>query len=216
MSGRVRNARGRCKILEGGPSVFAGIAHAVPPSEKNAPGDYELFLALYTKCQGRIHAFIRTLVHDSAQADDVFQSTSLVLWRSFGTFRRDAQFLPWALGTARHQVLLHWRTRRRDRHVFNDDLLADLADSAEAAVDSAEARMAALESCIAGLSQRQQELLKMFYGEHERADVIAKRWGRTVHAVYKALKMMRRALFDCVSRKLDDLDDASGSRATVS
>jgi len=172
--------------------------------------DYELFLALFTKCQGRIQAFIRTLVHDPAQADDVFQSTSLVLWRSFATFRRDAQFLPWALGTARHQVLVHWRTQRRDRHVFSEALLADLADSTAAAVETAEARMAALEACIATLSDRQRELIRLFYGENQAAGAIASRWGRTVHAVYKALKVMRKALLDCVTKKLSSLMDSSG------
>ena len=98
--------------------------------------------------------------------------------------------------------LQHWRTRRRDRHVFSEALLADLAASAEAAVDLAEMRMAALEACIAGLSERQRDLVKMFYGDNQPAAAIAKRWGRTVHAVYKALKLMRRSLFDCVSRKL--------------
>jgi RNA polymerase sigma-70 factor (ECF subfamily) len=183
-------------------------------------GDYELFLALFTRCQGRIQAFIRTLVHDPAQADDVFQATSLVLWRSFATFRRDADFLPWALGTARHQVLLHWRTRRRDRHVFGDDLLADLANAAEAAIESAEARLAALESCMAGLSERQRDLVRLFYGEGQAAAAIANRWGRTVHAVYKALKVTRQALFACVSRRLRDLshplDDAPGGQPAVS
>jgi RNA polymerase sigma-70 factor (ECF subfamily) len=186
----------------------------------HSPADYELFLALFTKCQGRIQAFIRTLVHDPTQADDVFQATSLVLWRSFATFHRDAEFLPWALGTARHQVLLHWRTRRRDRHVFSEALLADLADSTAAAVDSAETRLAALEGCIAGLSKRQRDLVRMFYGENQSAAAIAARWGRTVHAVYKALKVMRRALFDCVSQKLrgitDPLDEPAGGQPAVS
>jgi RNA polymerase sigma-70 factor (ECF subfamily) len=179
-------------------------------SRDNQPesADYELFLALFTKCQGRIQAFIRTLVHDPTQADDVFQSTSLVLWRSFGMFRRDAEFLPWALGTARHQVLLHWRTRRRDRHVFSEALLAELADSTVTALELSEPRIAALEACITGLSERQRELLRMFYGENQRAEKIARHWGRTVHAVYKALKVMRKALFDCVTRKLRDLAES--------
>lgn len=165
-----------------------------------------------------MQAFIRSLIHDPTQADDVFQATSLVLWRSFSTFRRDADFLPWALGTARHQVLLHWRTRRRDRHVFSDALLTDLADSTEAALDSIEPRMAALEACIIGLSDRQRELLRMFYGENRRAEAIAGDWGRTVHAVYKALKVMRRVLFECMTRKLrhltDPLKDAGSEPAT--
>jgi len=192
----------------------------MPTPAPHSTADYELFLALFTKCQGRIQAFIRTLVHDPTQADDVFQATSLVLWRSFATFRRDAEFLPWALGTARHQVLLHWRTRRRDRHVFSEALLADLADSTAAAVESAEARLAALEGCIAGLPERQRDLVRMFYGENQSAAAIAERWGRTVHAVYKALKVMRRALFDCVSRKGLDiaqpLDDSAGGQPAVS
>lgn len=184
--------------------------------DPHAAEDYELFLSLFTRCQGRIQAFIRTLVPDPTQADDVFQATSLVLWRSFATFRRDADFLPWAIGTARHQVLLHWRTRRRDRHVFSDDLLADLADATEEAVDSAETRLAALESCLAGLSDRQRDLVRMFYGENQPAAAIADRWDRTVHAVYKSLKVMRQTLFECVSRKLRDLspphDGPAGAR----
>jgi len=182
--------------------------HQFPP--RNGSDDYELFLSLFTKSQGRLQAFIRTLVHDPAQADDVFQATSLVLWRSFGTFRRDAEFLPWAIGTARHQVLVHWRTRRRDRHVFSEALLESLADTTEAAIEGAEARMAALEACIAALSDRQRELIQLFYGENHAADAIARRWDRTVHAVYKALAVMRKALFDCVSRKLSSLADPSG------
>lgn len=188
--------------------------------DPHAAEEYELFLTLFTKCQGRLQAFIRTLVHDPSQADDVFQATSLVLWRSFATFRRDAEFLPWALGTARHQVLLHWRTRRRDRHVFSDDLLADLADMAEARIDVAETRLAALENCMAGLSERQRDLVRMFYGEHQPAAAIAKRWGRSVHAVYKALKVMREALYECVSRKLRDLshpfDESSSGKPAIS
>ena len=149
----------------------------------------------------------------------MFQATSLVLWRSFATFRRDAEFLPWAIGTARHQVLVHWRSRRRDRHVFSESLLADLADTTKGAIDTAEVRMAALETCIAALPDRQRELIRLFYGENQAADAIAKRWNRSVHAVYKSLKVMRKALFDCVSQKLshlaDHADDAPDGRPAL-
>lgn len=180
------------------------------PLPEAGSNDYELFLSLFTKSQGRLQAFIRTLVHDPAQADDVFQATSLVLWRSFGTFRRDAEFLPWAIGTARHQVLMHWRTRRRDRHVFSEALLGDLADTTDAILGAADTRLLALEECIASLSDRQRELIRLFYGENHAADAIATQWNRSVHAVYKALKVMRKALFECVTKKLTDLADPSG------
>ena len=42
----------------------------------------------------------------------------------------------------------------------------------------------------------------MFYGENKSADTIAATWDRTVHAVYKALKVMRKSLLECVERRL--------------
>jgi RNA polymerase sigma-70 factor (ECF subfamily) len=107
-------------------------------------------------------------------------------------------------------VLVHWRARRRDRHVFSEALLTELAETTEAAIETAEVRMAALETCIAALPDRQRELIRLFYGENQAADAIARRWDRSVHAVYKALKVMRKALLDCVTKKLSILIDPSG------
>ena len=65
---------------------------------------YESFLAHYSLAQTQVQAFIRSLVHDRTAADDVYQTTSLALWRKFPTFRADAEFLHWALGVARKEV----------------------------------------------------------------------------------------------------------------
>ena len=171
--------------------------HQPPPPER-----YEEFLSAFSHTQARVQAYIRALVPDPAHADDVFQSTSLVLWRSFATFDRDREFLPWALGVARHQVLTHWRTKRRDRHVFSEGLLAGLADEAAGMVGTIDTRQRALDGCVEALPQRQRDLIRMFYGENQSADAIAASWDRTVHAVYKALKVMRRQLLACVEQKL--------------
>jgi RNA polymerase sigma-70 factor (ECF subfamily) len=171
--------------------------------------DYETFLGHYARSQSRLQAFIRALVPDPTHADDVFQATSLALWRSFATFRREADFTAWAIGVARHQVLMHWRTRRRDRHVFSEALLADLADTAVTMLDEAEARQRALDACVETLPERQRDLIRRFYGADESAATIAAAWNRTVHAVYKALKVMRRGLLECVERRLVLLTDAS-------
>lgn len=175
---------------------------------------YEAFLGLYSREQARIQAFIRSLVPDPADADDLFQKTSLVMWRSFATFDREKPFLPWALGVARHQVLVHWRTRRRDRHVFSEAFLVTLADemTERLVVEGAGGptladRQRALDACVAQLPPRQQELIQRFYGGKEQATAIAASWGRSVHAVYKALKVMRKTLEECVERRLAALGD---------
>lgn len=166
------------------------------------PQLYEQFLRFFTRDQVRLLAWIRSLIPESTAANDVFQETSLELWRSFPTFRQDCDFLPWALGVARHQVLKHWRTTKRDRHFFSEPFLSELATEAIDLSNEMSARQSALEKCIERLSDRQHDLIRRFYGENEPAGVIAEAWDRSVHAVYKALKVMRRALFDCVETRL--------------
>ena len=163
---------------------------------------YEAFLAHFSRGQPQVQAFIRSLVHDRTSADDVFQATSLALWRKFSTFRADAEFVPWALGIARNEVLHHWRSRRRDRLVFSEAVLAQLADVALSVANEVDPRLAALEACIEKLPERQRQLVTLFYGQQLPAETIAVSWDRTVHAVYKSLKVMRRNLMDCVDRTL--------------
>lgn len=170
------------------------------PSPDDA--DYELFLALFARHHARVQAYVRSLVPDGGDADDVFQATSLILWRSFGTFDRDRDFLAWALGVARHQALMFWRKARRDRHCFSDTLLATLADESLSRAPAAGDRQRALDACMHELSPRQQELIRMFYGDNLPAVAIAAAWDRSIHAVYKSLKVTRKALLDCVNRRL--------------
>ena len=164
--------------------------------------DYEAFLQLFMRNQFRVLAYIRSFIHNHTAANDVFQETCLELWRSFATFRRDAEFAPWALGIARHQVLKHWRTRDRDRHVFSETLMNDLSESAIHLASEMVSRQEALEECVGKLSERQRELIHLFYGENQSASQIAETWKRSVHAVYKGLKVLRRTLLECVESKV--------------
>jgi len=166
------------------------------------PELYEQFLTLFTRNQLRIVAWIRALVPNHTAAADVFQETSLELWRSFPTFRPDADFLPWALGVARHQVLKHWRTAKRDRLTFSEEFLHELTVEAIGLADELVPRQAALDECVQQLSDRQRDLIHRFYGDNQSAAVIASAWERSIHAVYKSLKVMRRTLLECVEAKL--------------
>jgi RNA polymerase sigma-70 factor (ECF subfamily) len=97
---------------------------------------------------------------------------------------------------------MFWRTKRRDRHVFSESLIATLAEDALGRDSTTTDRQRALDACVEGLPPRQRDLVRMFYGENKSADTIAASWDRTVHAVYKALKVMRKNLLECVERRL--------------
>lgn len=164
--------------------------------------DYEAFLRLFSRDQFRVLAYIRSLIYQPCAVDDVYQETCLELWRSFASFRRDEDFAAWALGVTRHQVLKYWRTRDRDRHVFSEALMNEMSATALGLGPELSQRQEAMEECVKLLSERQRELVQLFYGESRSASEIAERWQRSVHAVYKSLKVMRRSLFDCVESKL--------------
>ncbi|WP_437222267.1 sigma-70 family RNA polymerase sigma factor [Planctomicrobium sp. SH661] len=170
--------------------------------EQSRPELYEDFLKAFTAEQLRIMGYIWSQIPDKNSAQDVFQETTLALWKKFHTYRPEESFLNWGLGVARHQVLRYWRSRSRDRHVFSDELLVQLTEEGLDLVGQLDRRQSALNDCLHLLPVRQRELVHDFYGEGLCAQDVALKWGRTVHAVYKTLKVLRASLFKCVEQKL--------------
>lgn len=164
----------------------------------------EEFLRLFTRDQFRIAGFVRAMVVDPADASDVLQETSLALWRSFDQYDPQREFASWALGVARHQVLKHWRTKRRDRLVFSETLISELADDVTSLLENDQRRYLALRECVSMLTARQRDLVRDFYGGGVTATEMAQRWNRNVHAVYNALRQVRKELQKCVGAKLGE------------
>lgn len=151
--------------------------------------------------RGRLFAYVHTLARNLSDADDVFQQTSLALWRRFDTFDPARSFLNWALGVARLEAATWLRNRARDRLRFSDELtelliaaFADLPD------DEVGDRRDALPGCVDGLPEPDRELLTECY--HRGADVadVAARLGRSPSSVHNSLRRIRRALFECIER----------------
>ena len=88
----------------------------------------EQFMALYSSHQRRLYLYAITLLPDSIDAEDVLQEANLVLWRKFGGFEPDTDFLAWACRVAFFEVQNFRRTAGRDRLMFNNDLVEQLAE----------------------------------------------------------------------------------------
>ena len=79
-----------------------------------------------TRCQNGIIAYILSLVGNPDRTRDIQQETNVVLWRKAEEFKAGSNFVPWALGIARMQVLSFRRDHQRDRHVFDDQVFKQL------------------------------------------------------------------------------------------
>jgi RNA polymerase sigma-70 factor, ECF subfamily len=160
------------------------------------------FLRSFTAHEAAIRAYVRRMVPTRADADDVMQETSVVLWEKFDTFREDGDFRAWAFGVARFEVLAWLRDKGRDRMVLNEDVITKLADAAEDDEPRFARQREALDACMEKVGADQRELLMQAYGEESKIQEVARHSGRTVPGFYQWLHRMRKLLLDCIRRAL--------------
>jgi len=163
--------------------------------------DHGLFMRLFSEHHHKIYAFIRSLVLNRTDADEVFQETSVVLWRAFPDFRSDGSFPNWACGVALNQVRKYRRTHQKDPLIFSDELLKILAREKVAADQRAESRRDALAHCMKKLREVDRQLVQRCYSGGESFKTIAERLAKPANTIYHALSRIRRNLHECIDRQ---------------
>jgi RNA polymerase sigma-70 factor (ECF subfamily) len=164
----------------------------------------EQFVEHLSAHQGRLMAYIFSLVPRLQDAQDIFQQTSLVLWRKYDQFDPGRDFLAWACGVAFYEVRNYLRSVARDRHCFNDDLLRTLADQRLAGNPRRERRQSALEQCVDKLRTTDRELVEKAYSGRQSLTEVAQEMDRAVQTVYNRLNLIRRKLVECVDRSIGE------------
>ncbi len=170
-----------------------------------SPSEIELhhrFLRLFTAHEQAVRAFVRRLVPTRADADDVMQEVSIVLWEKFASFHEGADFRAWAFGVARFEVLGWLRDKGRDRLVLNEEVMLKIAEDSARDEPKLERQREALELCMAKVPVEQRELLMQAYQPAVRIQEVAQGSGRSVPGFYQWLHRMRRLLLDCIRRAI--------------
>lgn len=161
------------------------------------------FMELLTLHQTQLYGYIHALVHDADDAQDIFQATSLILWRKFEQFELGSSFIRWACAVAQFEVRNFLRTKRASRVTFSDELVESLAASVPDEKPAlAEARMSALKHCMTALASIDRQLVEAFYRANQPAAEIGEEAGRSRQSVSNSLRRIRRALFQCIRRTL--------------
>jgi len=171
----------------------------MPPSEDQHHDD---FLRLFAVSEPALRAFVRSLVPRREDVPEVMQEVAVVLWRKFDTLAAPGDFRKWAFGVARLEALAWARDKARDRHVFDPDLLATLADAAESSSQRLGTQREALEDCLGKLPEARRQLVLSAYAPGTRIEQIAVQRGQTPMALYKVLHRIRLALVECTRRAL--------------
>lgn len=162
---------------------------------------HDEFMELFLEHQPRIYAYIRSLLFQRTDADDVMQETASVLWRKFDQFETGTNFDRWALRTAYHQVRYFRQKKAREsqRLQFGDELVETLAAEAEALVDGTEDTLAALEICLRKLPEKQRKLVRWRFEADATNRSVAKRIGKSESVVSRTMNAIYGSLLKCIS-----------------
>ena len=173
----------------------------LPHNPDSDPSRTRLTL-LWTQAHPLVMAFVRSMVPDPVDAEDVLQQTAYDIATNFDEYDPERPFVAWAIGIAKYKVLSYRRDRGRDRSVLTGDAIEHIAtayaDQSETLSDNARA----LQSCMEKLSDKAHALIEMRYAQNLKPAAIASRLGTTANTVSNALSRTRETLRDCIERTL--------------
>jgi RNA polymerase sigma-70 factor (ECF subfamily) len=160
------------------------------------------FVPLLSANARRIYGYILTLLPNPADAEEVFQEVNILLWERFDEFEEDTNFGAWACRIAYYKALHILRRRNLQPTSFSDSTLESLDAELLEMDDSLDAEYQALADCLAKLRESDRELITLRYGKEGSPHQLAERLNRPVKVIYRSLDRIRRALLECISRKL--------------
>ena len=166
------------------------------------PLDDIRFIEALTRHQPALEAFCHANLANREDAREVLQATCVKLWQKAADWNPDTEFLPWAFTVARFMVLSHYRDHKRDRLVFDEDVIMAMADEIEEAATKFDDRREALTKCLRKLKQRQRSLLHDRYTLSQSLREIAEASGRSLSAVKMTLLRIRQQLSACIEREI--------------
>jgi len=160
-------------------------------------------MELFREHYSQLFGYVLTIVRNSADAEDVVQQASLILWKKFDEYRPNTNFFGWACVTARFEAMKYLRRERRYRAHFSEAFQLKLAETmAGIRPEVVTSRDLALHDCVQRLPDKQRELILRCFSDSKNVAIVARETGRTTHSIYSSLRNIRSKLLDCVDQSV--------------
>ena len=176
---------------------MAELSSIVP--ENGADADFH---DLFVENQRRVFGYILTLLPKLDDAKEVFQATSVVIFKKADQFVQGTDFAKWACQIAHFEVCNYRRKRHKEFLVLDTEVLESIAAKQAAGVENVDYRQAALRQCLGKLNADDRQLIEARYRRNVTARQLAAEMSRPADNVYKALQRIRRRLQQCIERTL--------------
>lgn len=170
--------------------------------EKKGVLKEDVFFRYFSENQNEIFSYILTLVPNSADADDIFQGMSSVMWRKFEEFKPGTDFSSWGCKIAYYIILDHRRKMARNPIRYSSATLELLSKSYSVYRKDKKNRVDQLANCLRNLSEKERFLVQLRYNQSLSVKIIAERIGKSINMIYKSLAKIHYFLYECVQRKI--------------
>jgi RNA polymerase sigma-70 factor (ECF subfamily) len=164
----------------------------------------EAFARLFARNYRWMNAYLLTMLGNVADVEEVFQEVCVVLWREYLKFDPTTDFKKWASVIAKHKVMRFRTLNNRRAKQLPDEVLELIADEALEQASVFDERREALHDCLHKLPTSDRTLVAACYADSNRSfRNVAQQLGMPCNTVYKALQRARKALRECVDRKMN-------------
>ncbi|MDA7921037.1 sigma-70 family RNA polymerase sigma factor [Verrucomicrobiales bacterium] len=165
----------------------------------------EAFLILLNEHERRLALYVTGLIACPQDAQDVLQEGKIVMWRQFHQFELGTNFPAWARKILFYQILaFRRRSKKNAAELLNESLLQKLSDESESEQREAkwQSREQALSNCVLKLTEEHREIIELRYRDEASIEGISRKTDRTECAIYRLLSRLRKNLYDCVEKQL--------------
>ena len=178
-------------------------AHLVEVAEH---ADREAFAALFRHFGPRVRAYLLRGGSDADKVEDLLQETFATVWRKAALFdERRASAAAWIFAIARNRRIDAYRSERRPEFDPKDPAFQPDPRPDGDQVMAARQRAESVRSALSGLSEEQQEVLRLSFYEGETYAAIAVRLGLPLGTVKSRVRLAFGHLRAALDAKREDL-----------
>jgi RNA polymerase sigma-70 factor, ECF subfamily len=160
------------------------------------------FVRALTDSQSRLYGYISSLVSDFVAVNEILSASNSTLLAKAEEFSEIKNFGSWALRIAYFEILAYQKKRRSDRHVFDGQLLDEIAAKVERESEAFAERRQALRGCVEKLPPQHRRLVTLRYESAKTIHDIAQQDSKSPNAISQMLFRIHAILAECVSRAL--------------
>jgi len=162
------------------------------------------FNLIVRQYQQRLYTFVRRMVTDPDETQDVLQNVFIKAWNGLDRFREDAQLFSWLYRIAHNESISHLKRMRRGLFVSEDSVIERLTTTLDRSEHfSGDAIQRRLQQAVMTLPTKQRAVFTMKYFEEMKYEEMSRITGTSVGALKASYHIAVKKIEEQLTRGTD-------------